>query len=63
MNIKFQLAWLRDYSGQALIFFASITLFVIMWLTVVDVVSRDAFDISGSTNTKPITTTGLQLNR
>ena len=46
MSIKFQLAWLRDYSGQALIFFASITLFVIMWLTVVDVVARDAFDVS-----------------
>ena len=46
MSKIFQVAWLRDYSGQALIFFASITLFVIMWLTVVDVVSRDAIDVS-----------------
>ena len=46
MSKRFQGAWLRDYSGQALIFFASITLFVIMWLTVVDVVARDAFDVS-----------------
>ena len=43
-NIRF--ARLRDFSGRALIFFASIILFVIMWLTVVDVVSRDAFNIS-----------------
>ena len=46
MSKAFQLAWLRDHSGRALIFFASIILFVIMWLTVVDVVSRDAFNIS-----------------
>ena len=46
MSTNYQLARLRDYSGRVLIFFASITLFVIMWLTVVDVVSRDAFNIS-----------------
>ena len=46
MSKAFQLAWLRDHSGRALIFFASIILFVIMWLTVVDVVCRDAFNIS-----------------
>ena len=46
MSTNFQLARLRGYSGRVLIFFASITLFVIMWLTVVDVVSRDAFNIS-----------------
>ena len=46
MNISFEFARLRDSSGRALIFFASIILFVIMWLTVVDVVSRDAFNIS-----------------
>ena len=36
----------RDYSGRALILFASLVLFLIMWLTVVDVVFRDAFNIS-----------------
>lgn len=46
MNSRFQFARLRDSSGRALIFFASIILFIIMWLTVVDVVSRDAFNIS-----------------
>ena len=40
------LARLRDYSGRALILFASIVLFVIMWLTVIDVFFRDAFNIS-----------------
>ena len=43
---KTQLARLRDYSSRALTLFASITLFVIMWLTVVDVFFRDAFNIS-----------------
>ena len=43
---KLQLARLRDHSGRALTLFASITLFVIMWLTVVDVFFRDAFNIS-----------------
>lgn len=43
---KTQLARLRDHSGRALTLFASITLFVIMWLTVVDVFFRDAFNIS-----------------
>ena len=43
---KTQLARLRDFSGRALTLFASITLFVIMWLTVVDVFFRDAFNIS-----------------
>ena len=46
MNTRFQFARLRDSSGRALVFFASIILFIIMWLTVVDVVSRDAFNIS-----------------
>ena len=46
MSKNFKLARLKDYFGRALIFFASIILFVIMWLTVVDVVSRDAFNIS-----------------
>ena len=40
------LARLRDHSGRALILFASIILFVLMWLTVVDVFFRDVFDIS-----------------
>jgi len=40
------LARLRDYSGRALILFASIVLFIIMWLTVIDVFFRDAFNIS-----------------
>ena len=39
-------ARLREHSGRALILFASITLFVLMWLTVVDVFFRDVFDIS-----------------
>ncbi len=43
---KAQVARLRDYSSRALILFASITLFVIMWLTVVDVFFRDVFNIS-----------------
>ena len=40
MSISNQLARFRDYSGRALVVFASIVLFVIMWLTVVDVVLR-----------------------
>ena len=40
MSISNQLARFRDYSGRALVAFASIVLFVIMWLTVVDVVLR-----------------------
>ena len=40
MSIPNQLARFRDYSGRALVVFASIVLFVIMWLTVVDVVLR-----------------------
>jgi TRAP-type C4-dicarboxylate transport system permease small subunit len=40
------LARLREYSGRALVLFASTTLFVLMWLTVVDVFFRDVFDIS-----------------
>ena len=46
MYAQAQLARLRDYSGRALIVFASIVLFVIMWLTVVDVFFRAAFIIS-----------------
>ena len=46
MSTDFLFARLRDSSGRALVFFASIILFIIMWLTVVDVVSRDAFNIS-----------------
>ena len=46
MSTDFLFARLRDSSGRALIFFASIILFVIMWLTVVDVFCRDAFNIS-----------------
>ena len=40
MSISNRLARFRDYSGRALVAFASIVLFVIMWLTVVDVVLR-----------------------
>ena len=40
MSISNQLARFRDYSGRALVVFASIVLFVIMWLTVVDVILR-----------------------
>ena len=40
MSISNQLARFRDYSGRALVAFASMVLFVIMWLTVVDVVLR-----------------------
>ena len=40
MSISNQLARFRDYSGRALVAFASIVLFVIMWLTVVDVILR-----------------------
>ena len=40
MSTRNQLARLRDYSGRALVAFASIVLFVIMWLTVVDVILR-----------------------
>lgn len=39
-------ARLGEYSSRALILFASVTLFVIMWLTVIDVFFRDAFNIS-----------------
>ena len=40
MSIPNQLARFRDYYGRALVAFASIVLFVIMWLTVADVVLR-----------------------
>ena len=40
MSISNQLARFRDYSGRALVVFASMVLFVIMWLTVVDVILR-----------------------
>ena len=46
MNNNKNLARLRDYSGRALILFASVILFVLMWLTVIDVIFRDAFNIS-----------------
>ena len=48
MSISNQLARFRDYSGRALVAFASIVLFVIMWLTVVDVVLRyNSISITG----------------
>ncbi len=48
MSIPNQLARFRDYSGRALVAFASIVLFVIMWLTVVDVVLRyNSISITG----------------
>ena len=48
MSISNQLARFRDYSGRALVVFASIVLFVIMWLTVVDVILRyNNISISG----------------
>ena len=46
MNNNIKIARLRDYSGRALILFASIILFVLMWLTVVDVFFRDVFNVS-----------------
>ncbi len=39
-------ARLREQMSRALTLFASVTLFVIMWLVVIDVVSRDAFNYS-----------------
>ena len=39
-------ARLRFVSGRALTLFAAVTLFVIMWITVVDVVARDVFNTS-----------------
>jgi TRAP-type transport system small permease protein len=39
-------AGLRDKLSLALTLFAAVTLFVIMWLVVIDVVARDAFDTS-----------------
>jgi TRAP-type transport system small permease protein len=39
-------ARLREKLSRALTLFASVTLFVIMWLVVIDVVSRDAFNYS-----------------
>jgi TRAP-type C4-dicarboxylate transport system permease small subunit len=39
-------ARLREHSGRTLILFASISLFILMWLTVVDVFFRDFFNIS-----------------
>ncbi|MBL6863991.1 MAG: TRAP transporter small permease [Rhodospirillales bacterium] len=46
MNDYILLARLREYSSRALIFFASLILFALMWLTVIDVFFRDAFNIS-----------------
>ena len=46
MLMPVQKARLRDYFGRALVLFASVVLFVIMWLTVIDVFFRDAFNIS-----------------
>ncbi len=40
------LARLYQNSSRALSLFAALTLFAIMWLSVIDVVSRDAFNIS-----------------
>jgi TRAP-type C4-dicarboxylate transport system permease small subunit len=39
-------ARLRKNASRALVLFAAVTLFVIMWLTVIDVVTRDVFNIS-----------------
>ncbi|MDA0240126.1 MAG: TRAP transporter small permease [Proteobacteria bacterium] len=39
-------ARLQQRASRALILFAAVTLFVIMWLTVIDVVARSAFNIS-----------------
>ena len=46
MNANPKLARLHDSMSRALSLFAAVTLFAIMWLTVVDVVSRDVFNIS-----------------
>lgn len=40
------LTWLHIFLSRALSIFAAITLFIIMWLTVIDVVSRGVFNIS-----------------
>ena len=46
MDQKTPYARLRRNSSRALSLFASVTLFIIMWLTVIDVVARDAFNYS-----------------
>ncbi|MGY9000467.1 MAG: TRAP transporter small permease [Rhodospirillales bacterium] len=46
MNNNQILSRLRGFSGRALILFASAILFILMWLTVIDVFFRDVFNIS-----------------
>jgi TRAP-type transport system small permease protein len=46
MNKPERYVRLRFVSGRALTLFAAVTLFVIMWITVVDVVARDVFNTS-----------------
>ena len=46
MNSPDRLARLHKYFSRALSIFAAVTLFAIMWLAVIDVVSRGFFNIS-----------------